>query len=105
MMTVKQTLKQSKAALEDYYGSRLKALVLYGSLARGRGEPGSDIDLLVLLDEPFDYFLELRRIVDLLYPIQLETDRLISAMPAPIDEFDSGSIELYRSARREGQRV
>lgn len=39
----------------------------------------SDIDLLVLLSTPFDYFAELRQIVDLLYPIQLESEQLISA--------------------------
>ena len=79
--------------------------MLYGSLARDQSEPGSDIDLLVLLQGPVDYFRELRDIVDLLYPIQLETDRLISAKPAPVDEFERGSIQLYRNARREGQRV
>ena len=104
-MTVQETLRKSKGVLQAHYGSKLKGLMFYGSLARGKGEPGSDIDLLVLLDEPFDYFRELRRIVDLLYPIQLQTDRLISAMPASASDFEHGSIELYRSAQREGQRM
>jgi len=77
-------------------------LVLYGSVARDQASQGSDIDLLVLLNKPFDYFQELRRIIDLLYPIQLDTDRLISAKPAPLDEYEDGSIELYRNAKREG---
>jgi hypothetical protein len=29
------------------------------------------------LDQPFDYFVELREIIDLLDPIQLEANRLI----------------------------
>lgn len=77
--------------------------MLYGSLARGRSDDESDIDLLVLLEDPVDYFAELRKIVELLYPVQLESDRLISAKPVSIDEFNEGTIALYRIAKREGQ--
>jgi len=101
-VTVAEIVKRCKAALEGYYGPRFKGLVVYGSEARGQAGPASDIDLLVLLNGPFDYFRELRRIVDLLYPIQLESDRLISAKPAPSDEYERGSIQLYRNAKREG---
>jgi hypothetical protein len=45
---------------------------------------------------------ELHQIVELLYPIQLESDRLISAKPASLDEFEDGRIQLYRNAKREG---
>jgi len=51
------------------------------SMARNQADASSDIDLLVLLNKPFDYFQELRTIVDLLYPLQMESERLISAKP------------------------
>lgn len=101
-MTVAEIIRQCKAALEGYYGPRFRGLVVYGSEARGQANSTSDIDLLVLLSEPLDYFRELRRIVDLLYPIQLQSDRLISAKPAPASEYERGSIQLYRNAKREG---
>lgn len=101
-MAVTEVVKRCKTILESYYGSQFKGLVLYGSVARNQATPISDIDLLVLLGQPFDYFHELRRIVELLYPIQLESDQLISAKPAPFDEFEHGSIQLYRNAKREG---
>jgi hypothetical protein len=41
----------------------------------------------------------------LLYPIQLGSDRLISAKPALQDEFERGSLQLYRNAKREGTLV
>lgn len=101
-MAISEVLRKCRAALESYYGNRLKGLVLYGSIVRDQASFSSDIDLLILLGKPFDYFQELRRIIDLLYPIQLDTDQLISAKPAPFDEFEAGSIQLYRNAKREG---
>jgi len=101
-MTVTQVLGECRAILQNHYGSRFKGLVLYGSMAREQARPGSDIDVLVLLMGPFDYLQELRHIIDLLYPVQLDTDQLISAKPAPVDEFEAGSIQLYRNAKREG---
>jgi predicted nucleotidyltransferase len=101
-MAIAEIIQQCKAILEGYYGSRFKGLILYGSVARDQASPGSDIDLLVLLSPPFNYFDELRQIIELLYPIQLESDWLISAKPAPLDEFEHGRIQLYRNAKREG---
>ncbi len=100
-MTVTEILKRCKTALQSYYGSQFKGLILYGSMARNQASSASDIDLLVLLSQPFDYFRELRQIIELLYPIQLESDRLISAKPASLEGFEHGSIQLYRNAKRE----
>ena len=88
--------------LKDYYGEKFQGLILYGSMATGQNDNMSDIDLLVLLKKPFNYFRELRTIVELLYPVQLESENLISAKPAAKEEYDSGQILLYRLAKREG---
>ena len=95
-------LKKCNQILSDYYGDNFEGLILYGSMARGKADNFSDIDLLVLLKKPFDYFQELRTIVELLYPVQLESQNLISAKPAAKGEFESGEILLYRLAKREG---
>ena len=99
------TVTACRKILENHYGDRLAGLVLYGSLARDEGDESSDIDLLVLLKKPFDHFHEMRTIIDLLDPVQLESDRLISAKPAAEDEFEAGSINLYRNAKRDGVSV
>lgn len=96
------TLARARAALEAHYGSRLAGVVLYGSIARGTAEPESDIDLLVLLRGELDFFQELRTLVDLLYPIGLDSDRLISAKPSAVRDFEAGTIQLYRNVAREG---
>lgn len=95
-------LKKCKATLAKYYGDRLKGVVLYGSMARKQATPTSDIDLLVLLAPPLDYFAELWQIVNVLYPLQLESEHLISAKPVSIKDFEAGSVSLYRNAKREG---
>jgi uncharacterized protein len=94
--------KKCKNVLENYYGSQFHQLYLYGSVARNQSDSISDIDMLLILDKPFDYFTELRKITDLLYPIQLESEQLISVKPAPKDEFEIGSIQIYRNAKSEG---
>jgi len=102
MKTVTDITQRCKKILTSHYGSRLKGLILYGSIAREQAIAGSDIDLLVLLSKPFDYFYELRQIIDLLYPVQLESEQLISAKPAALDEFEQKASQLYRNAKREG---
>jgi predicted nucleotidyltransferase len=100
--TIRSIVLKCKEVLSQYYGARLWGIILYGSMARGDADAGSDIDLLVILSTPFDYFAELRQIVDLLYPIQLESEQLISAKPALASGYEVGNLSLYRNARREG---
>ena len=92
---------QCKQILEQHYGKQFQGMVLYGSYARHQETEESDLDLLVLLSQPFDYFQELRRIVELLYPAQLESDALISAKPADIEAYQKGELQLYRNILQE----
>jgi len=76
--TEQQLLQTCKERLASHYGSRFKGLILYGSMARGTADPESDVDLLVLLEEPFDHFAELEVLIDLLYDLQLDSNRYLS---------------------------
>ena len=98
----REILKQCKTILARSYRSQFRGLILYGSIARNQASVESDIDLLVLLAPPFDYFRELRKIVELLYPVQLKNERLISAKPVPWDDFERGAIRFYRIVKQEG---
>ncbi len=102
MANTAEVLTQCKSALVRHYGDTFSGVVLFGSLAHGQADDASDIDLLVLLRRPFDYLSELREIIEVLYPIQLQSEQLISAKPAPFDDFQAGSIQLYRNAKKEG---
>lgn len=99
---IAETLAACKQVLIAHYGDRLQSLILFGSAARQTLRPESDLDLLVVLTPPFDYFQELRSLVDILYPLQLEAGRWISAKPASEQEFTSGATQLYRNIQQEG---
>ncbi len=102
MVKLNPIIGKCKNVLEEHYGKKFQGLILYGSMAQKKADRLSDIDLLVLLSQPFNYFTELRRITDLLYPLQLDSARLISAKPADKDAFERGEIQLYRNAKQDG---
>ena len=91
-----------KQRLLRAHGHRLRAVVLYGSEARGEARPDSDLDLLVLLDGPIDYGKDLRTNINALYDLVLALDRPISAKPVDIAAFEAAEYPLYRNAKMEG---
>lgn len=101
-MTTTELLNEIKSRLAQAHGKRLRGVVLYGSEARGQAGPDSDVDILVLLDEPVDYGRDLEANLDALYPLSLEIGRRISAKPISARQYETVDCPLYRSARREG---
>ncbi|MEL7353977.1 MAG: nucleotidyltransferase domain-containing protein [Cyanobacteria bacterium J06560_5] len=104
-LSFSETLECCKNLLTQHYGEKLQGVTLFGSAARQEMTAESDIDLLVVLSQPFDYFSELRAVVDLLYDTQLEASHWISAKPAAQAEFTTGTIQLYRNIQKEGVRL
>ena len=102
-----------RAALDDFvaavkaeYGDRLRAVVLYGSYARGDARPGSDVDVMVVLDRLGDYWAEAHRLWDLAYAASAGAGRwdvLLSAALADDDEYRAERLPLYGNVRREGK--
>jgi len=101
-MTAKEILTAIKDRLARVYGRRLRGVVLYGSEARGQARPDSDIDVLVLLDDPIDGGRDLESNLEALYPLSLELGRRISAKPVSAREYQTLDCPLYRAAHREG---
>ena len=96
------TLRKCRDLLQMLYGPRLQGIILHGSCARGTEAPESDIDLMVLLEGPVDGAQEIRRMWEVLYPLQLESDHLLSVVPVDVALYDRGEYALYRQAKAEG---
>ena len=96
---IKTLVQRASEILQHVYCDRLQGIVLYGSAARGTMSSASDIDLLVLLTPPVSLGRELRTIIKALYPLQLETDCPIHAMPVDVNVYEAGEYSWYRNAK------
>lgn len=94
--------EEIRKRLEGAFQDRFQGVLLYGSEARNEGREESDVDLMVLLEGPVRLGSDLETIVHALYPLQLEIEAPIHALPVSAAAFKAGQFGLYRSARREG---
>jgi len=101
-MTIEHALEEVRSRLEKVFQNRLQKVVVYGSQARNEAPEDSDIDLMVVLEEPVKLGEDLETIIGALYPVQIELDRPIHAMPVAAEDFDAGQYTVYRHAKQEG---
>jgi predicted nucleotidyltransferase len=95
-------LADLRARLEALYGPRLVRLVLFGSHARGDAEPGSDIDVLVVLEGPVRPGEEIARTGEITAGMSLENNVVISSTFISADLFEREESPLMINVRREG---
>lgn len=107
-------VKTAKEAVEDFvrevkktYGEKLSQVFVYGSYARGEAKPDSDLDVLVVLKEPFDYWKEWKRISDFGYKVTFDKERLLvmSTLLRSESDFLESVNPLMNNIRREGKKA
>lgn len=102
---LQELLAELRRRLEALYGPRLLRLMLYGSQARGDAEPGSDIDVLVVLEGPVQPGKEIERTLDDVASLSLENNVVISCVFTSGDKFQREQSPLMLNVRREGVAV
>ena len=95
-------LAELRSRFEALYGPRLVRLMLFGSQARGDAEPGSDIDVLVVLEGPVRPGEEIARTGEITAGMSLENNVVISCTFVSADRFEREQSPLMINARREG---
>lgn len=95
-------LRELRNRFEAIYGARLVRLVLFGSQARGDPEPGSDIDVLVVLEGDVLPGEEIRRTGKITADMSLENNVVVSCAFISADRYLREQSPLMINVRREG---
>lgn len=101
-ITLDPILVRLKQELTDLYGERLHHLTLFGSQARGDAEPGSDIDVLVVLSPPVNPGEEIKRTGKAVADLSLHYDVVISCLFMDETHYQTRNGSLLRNIRKEG---
>lgn len=91
-----------KQALINLYGERLIQTILFGSVARGEPSPDSDVDVLVVLKDSVEQWVEIERTSKIIDELSLQSNELINCIFMDEDHFQNGSALLLRNIRQEG---
>jgi predicted nucleotidyltransferase len=99
---VRLVLSETRQELRKIYPDRFKELILFGSYARGDFLDGSDIDVVLLLENLTDIFREREKYFPLICRISLENDTVVSVVPFDFDEFQRKRTPLILNIKKEG---
>lgn len=87
--------------LAHILGAELEGIYLYGSQARGDASPGSDIDVLIVLQGDFDYFEMMDLTSESSWRISLENDVVISRVFVSKEKFTRADSPFLRNIANE----
>jgi predicted nucleotidyltransferase len=99
---IQTIITQTSQGLKNLYGEQLDQLLLFGSQARGDAKADSDIDILIVLKNSFDYSKESDKISHFIANLCLEYNILISCAFATHEQLQNYNNAFFRNIRREG---
>ncbi len=99
---IQRLMKELKKGLAGMYGSRLKAVILFGSYARGDYDKNSDLDVMIVLDDYQRYWDELVRTSQLASDLSLEYGITISRTIMTDEQWRNADMPILRNVRAEG---
>jgi predicted nucleotidyltransferase len=98
---LEKILSALRQGLGETLGDKLDAVYLFGSQARGNALPDSDIDVLIVIREDFDYFTLLERTSDLVWKLSLDNEVLITRVFVSREQFDQSASPFLMNVSRD----
>ncbi len=102
---VQAVLDETRVELQKIYPKRLKEMILFGSYARGDFIEGSDIDIVLLLEQLTDITTEREQYLPVISRICLKHDTVVSIIPFDSQEFQNRETPLILNVMREGMKI
>ena len=102
---LRKILQEVGELLKSVYGNRLKAVILYGSVARGTQMEDSDIDIMVLVDGTDEQLREYNeRLSDVSTELALKYVKVFSIIDVKYQEYQDWKTisPFYKSVEQEG---
>lgn len=98
----KNVLDTLKTFLIQLYQEELDKIILFGSRARGDDRPDSDYDILIVLNNDFNYSEEIEKTSEFISNISLKYDIVISRGFANSFDYLNSKIPFFLNVRKEG---
>ena len=98
-------LGRLRGELKQILGDQLVSVILYGSQARRQAHPGSDIDVLVVVQDDSNYGDLIRRTSEVVAALSLQHDVVISRAFVSRDRYEQEQTPFLLNVRREGVAV
>lgn len=99
---VRITTKKLKDFLQELYQDNLDKVILFGSEARGEAEIDSDVDILIVLKNKFQYCSEVDRISEFISDLCLDYELYLSCCFTTSEKWHLAASGFYRNVHQDG---
>ena len=94
--------KKLKTYLQDLYQDNLDKVILFGSEARGEAQIDSDVDILIILKNSFQYCEEVNKISEFISDLCLDYELYWSCCFTTLEKWNHAPIGFYRNVHQDG---
>ncbi len=105
---LKALLEEVKERTTTLIGDKLKQIILFGSIARGEEKQGSDIDIMLLIDESREEIEKYGEdILDIMTDLSLKYDVVLSILEVSVQDYNKYKefVPFYENVSYEGVEI